>query len=131
MASISTPADLAARSPGQHPVHYAPTTPAYRFEANEARRVADWCGGHSDRRAAFVVLEPTARALAAALGKTQVVIPLPATPVEYARELYSQLRRADALGVDVLLIEVPPHDARWAAARDRVWRATRTLPDPQ
>jgi len=123
--------DRPARSPGRQPVHYAPATPAYRFASGDMPQVIAWRRTHLKKRAAFLLLHSTAAAGAVAplINESDVLVPLPSMPVDYARELYSQLRRADALGVDALFIELPPDEAQWAAVRDRVWRATRSLSD--
>ena len=39
-------AGAAAKSPGQHEKHYAPRSPAYRFELSDASRVVVWCEAH-------------------------------------------------------------------------------------
>ena len=41
----------------------------------------------------------------------------------YGHALYAALRRLDARGFDVLLAELPPHTAAWAAVNDRLKRA--------
>ncbi|HEX8324319.1 MAG TPA: L-threonylcarbamoyladenylate synthase [Tepidisphaeraceae bacterium] len=89
------------KSPGQFPVHYAPRTPAYRFEAHQ-RQGIDLTNA--------VVLEPTLDAAA------------------YARNLYARLRLLDTQDLDAIYIELPPDVPAWAAVRDRLLRATRPLP---
>jgi L-threonylcarbamoyladenylate synthase len=42
----------------------------------------------------------------------------------YARHLYAALRRLDAEGADLILIEQPPDDGAWAPVNDRLQRAT-------
>jgi L-threonylcarbamoyladenylate synthase len=44
-------------------------------------------------------------------------------PDEYARVLYDQLRRADRLGLDVVVVVPPPDEGIGAAVRDRLRRA--------
>ena len=44
-------------------------------------------------------------------------------PTAYARQLYAQLRELDELGLDLILLEVPPATAAWEAVRDRLRRA--------
>jgi len=48
---------------------------------------------------------------------------LPSDLAGYGHALYAALRRLDARGFDVLLAELPPHTAAWAAANDRLKRA--------
>ena len=45
--------------------------------------------------------------------------------IDYARDLYANLRSLDAANADAILIEAPPDDAPWLAVRDRLTRATR------
>ncbi|MDB5328809.1 MAG: threonylcarbamoyl-AMP synthase [Phycisphaerales bacterium] len=89
------------RSPGQLEVHYAPRTPAFRFEAHE-RLGIDLVDA--------VVLEPTL------------------DPSTYARNLYARLRMLDTQGLRAIYIELPPDTAAWRAIRDRLMRATRPMP---
>ena len=126
-ASTTVTPDRAVRSPGQQPVHYAPSTPAYRFDSQDSQRVVEWTRTHPERRAAFLVRDQSTMSFAIGRDTTPVIISLPSTAAEYARELYSQLRHADSLGLDVLFVEMPPEHPEWAAARDRVRRATREL----
>lgn len=121
----------AARSPGQQPVHYAPTTPAYRFALDEASRVVAWCRQHPDERAAFLLLDSIVGMgfIQPAMSPAHVLVPMPPTPAGYARELYAELRRADAMAPGAIFLELPPASSHWAGARDRVWRATRDISD--
>jgi L-threonylcarbamoyladenylate synthase len=93
-------ASNSARSPGQLPIHYAPRTPAFRFEAHE-RQGIDLTNA--------VVLEPTL------------------DPATYARNLYARLRMLDTQDLDAIYIELPPDTPGWRAVRDRLLRATRPL----
>lgn len=49
--------------------------------------------------------------------------PMPDDPVACGRALFARLRELDHSGADVLLIERPPDDPRWAAVIDRLTRA--------
>ena len=49
---------------------------------------------------------------------------LPADLAGYGHALYAALRRLDARGFEVLLAELPPHTAAWAAVNDRLRRAS-------
>ena len=120
--------DLAepARSPGQMPVHYAPTTPAYRLERDRMQSYP--IGG---RFGTLIIGE--------------LPVPLPARRVPFERDepnrlagpsdaassLYSSLHDLDALGLDFILIIPPPDEPRWRAIRDRIWRATQPWPGTQ
>lgn len=48
---------------------------------------------------------------------------LPSDLAGYGHTLYAALRRLDARGFEVLLAELPPHTAAWAAVNDRLRRA--------
>jgi len=91
---------VVATSPGQHERHYAPRTPAYRFDAGERVRV----------NGAILELTPDA--------------------TEYARTFYARLRQLDQSGASAIYIEMPPDTPQWLAVRDRIFRATQPLPPP-
>lgn len=88
----------AASSPGQQAVHYAPRTPAYRFEPSQRPSL--------DMRDAAIV-------------------DLTLDPQTYARNLYARLRMLDGQGLRAIYVECPPEAAEWAGVRDRVLRGTR------
>jgi L-threonylcarbamoyladenylate synthase len=96
-----------AASPGQRPVHYAPTTPAYRVEAGEDLLEIEG--------AAVVVVGAEAEGVAACLPE----------PVGAARELYRVLRELDGSGARAIVVVMPPDWPEWRAVRDRLARATR------
>ncbi|MBC8107246.1 MAG: threonylcarbamoyl-AMP synthase [Anaerolineae bacterium] len=91
-----------ARSPGQLAVHYAPRTPAFRFDPRERDRI--------DLTDAAII-EPTLDA------------------ETYARNFYARLRMLDAQQLRAIYIEMPPNAPLWAAVRDRIVRGTKPL-DP-
>jgi hypothetical protein len=88
------------KAPGQMGVHYAPATPAFRFEAQDR--------GKLDMRDAAIV-------------------ELTLDPETYARNLYARLRLLDMQGLRAIYVEMPPDRAEWVAVRDRVMRATKAL----
>jgi L-threonylcarbamoyladenylate synthase len=90
-----------AASPGQHARHYSPSTPAYRFTADQRPAV-----------------------LARANSEGAAVLTILSDPDEYARSLYRRLREIDAQGRSAIYIEMPPQTPGWAAVRDRLIRAT-------
>jgi L-threonylcarbamoyladenylate synthase len=87
-------------SPGQQSVHYAPQTPAYRFERSQRLQL-------DTTNAAVIEGDPD--------------------PIAYARTLYERLRALDAQGLRAIYVEMPPDEPRWLAVRDRLIRATRPL----
>jgi L-threonylcarbamoyladenylate synthase len=97
-----TPAEAGSpmSSPGQLAVHYAPRTPAFRFEPSQRARL--------DLTNAAII-EPTL------------------DPETYARNFYARLRMLDAQGLRAIYIEMPPDAPLWAAVRDRIVRATKVF----
>ena len=113
-----------ATSPGQGAVHYAPVARAWRFSSDETQKVLDWIKDHPRSSALLitpVLAEPSHYDLA------ENVVRMPPTPSEYARHLYSALRKADGPSVTDILIELPPDEPQWHAVHDRLRRATRPL----
>jgi L-threonylcarbamoyladenylate synthase len=107
--------EQAAKSPGMQEVHYAPRTPAYRFERGaEAAREAD----------AIVIV----RGEDEQVHRSGERIIMPRDVEGYARQLYAVLREADAAGKQAILVEIPPDEPQWLAVRDRLMRATKPLP---
>lgn len=69
-----------------------------------------------------VVLSPPG--VPVAVDPPHASLPMPADAGAYARELYSALREADALGPGVIVVCVPEGEgAVWAAVRERLGRA--------
>jgi L-threonylcarbamoyladenylate synthase len=115
-ADIVTDTSASASSPGQHETHYAPRTPAFRFDSArsdtiptgpETGLVTLGSGRDIERRGSIVAL--------------------PATPAKYAHHLYGALRELDAMGLTAIYVEMPPDVPEWAAVRDRLKRATRPM----
>ncbi len=91
------------RSPGRLGRHYAPTASVV-------------VGGTPPNGAAILRRGGGER--------NERVFELPDEPSGFARELYSALRRADRLGVDVIWIEPVPQGEAWDGVRDRLRRAS-------
>jgi L-threonylcarbamoyladenylate synthase len=105
-------------SPGQMPVHYAPRTPSFRIEPGEEL-------GELGRRgsvAVVVVGEQADRAVREGVAVYKLY-----SPLEAARRLYEVLHQCDSLGVDAIVVVMPPTDPQWQAIRDRLVRATLPL----
>jgi L-threonylcarbamoyladenylate synthase len=103
-------------SPGMLPLHYAPTTPAWRIEhAAELTRL------ELPSRSAIVVFGP------AILPEINPAIQRSCLPeaIVAGRDLYLTLRHLDALGLEQIVVVMPPDQPDWAAIRDRLTRATR------
>jgi L-threonylcarbamoyladenylate synthase len=106
-----------ATSPGQQDVHYAPTTPTYRFDTSQRGIVQP--DGHG-----IVVLSPLQ-----IFKEWGPIVAMPNDPPAYAQHLYAVLRKLDALGLRAIFVEMPPDVPAWGAVRDRLMRATRAMPD--
>ena len=119
-------ADESAMSPGQLPVHYAPRTPAFRFEVAWASRP---CVVPQASTGETPIPPPNCGIIR--IGSTDTIerygpiIALPGEPEFYARHLYEVLRELDAMGLATIYIEMPPDRPEWAAVRDRILRATK------
>jgi len=113
-------ATTAASSPGQHPVHYAPTTPAFRFETWQRGLVRSETEGRPNGMLVLSQLNE--------FDRYGPIIAMPNDPPQYQRRLYAALRELDGTGLRAIYIEVPPYRPEWAAVRDRIVRATRPLP---
>jgi L-threonylcarbamoyladenylate synthase len=103
-------------SPGMLPVHYAPRTLAWRVEsADELMQIA------LPKRSAILVfgtcIVPKAVSFLRQWNFADARIA--------ARELYSTLHDLDGLGLDLLVVVMPPDQPEWATVRDRLMRATR------
>jgi len=98
VTEVTTP----AQSPGQHAIHYAPTTPAFRFHPRDRAN-----------------LDTTDAA----------IVELTLDPQTYARNLYARLRLLDTQELRAIYVEMPPDLPEWAAVRDRITRATKPLAD--
>jgi L-threonylcarbamoyladenylate synthase len=120
--STALPAE-AASSPGQLPVHYAPQTPAYRFETSQRGLVHPEIGG---AKTGIVVKSPLR-----ITKKWESIVALSADPVEYAQHLYEVLRELDAMDLCAIFIEMPPDEPQWEAVRDRILRATSPMEPPK
>ncbi len=101
--------DQPARSPGQQPMHYAPRTPAFRFDPA--------CAFSPDPSAGALLIT--------ASGPWGYAITLPDNPERYANGLYAALRSLDERNLPAIYIELPSDTPEWAAIRDRLFRATR------
>lgn len=112
---VTSPAEAPATSPGQHEVHYAPHTPAYRYEPVEACRIIADGSGLITIGDVEVPRRYQGRAT------------LPHDPEAYARYFYATLRSLDEMGLAAIYVQVPPDQPQWAAVRDRIRRATRPI----
>jgi L-threonylcarbamoyladenylate synthase len=105
-------------SPGQLPVHYAPRTPSFRAETVEE------LGKLANREKLAVVELGEGGGQSHPFAAAWFTL---ASPEEASRSLYDVLHRCDALGVQSIIVVMPPDDPAWRTVRDRLLRATRLL----
>jgi L-threonylcarbamoyladenylate synthase len=121
MQSSVTEVTLPAVAPGQHAVHYAPRTPAYRFETAQRGLIQI---DEPDGRPNGMI---TVGASRDEVSKWERIVAMPREPGLYARHLYEVLRELDEMGLANVYVEMPPDTPEWAAVRDRLLRATKPL----
>ena len=108
------------RAPGRLASHYAPATPLELVAADALPQRVAAQGGSRPR---IAVAAHSRDAIAAAEAAGAAVTAMPADAAEYGRGLYAMLRRLDAAGHDLILVEAPPATPEWLAVRDRLGRA--------
>lgn len=118
-AGATDPAEASA-SPGQHARHYAPRTPAVRFETPQRGLIRPEAPDGTSN--GIVLVGGTED-----LKKFGPIVAMPRVPEAYAQHFYAVLRELDAMKLRQILIEMPPARPEWEAVRDRVTRATRPL----
>jgi len=106
------------RVPGDRTHHYAPLTPLELVPIDELERRAGEFADRSEKIAVLAMRPPlhTRRYM------TWVNAGRKADT--YAHNLYNHLRRLDRAGCVRILVQEVPDDERWAAVRDRLWRAS-------
>ena len=122
VASGTADVSVPAVSPGQHAVHYAPRTPAYRFDTPQRGLIQVETPEGKPNGLIAVGTTPDG------VSKWGPIVAMPREPGLYARHLYEVLRQLDAMGLANLYIEMPPDTPEWAGVRDRLLRATVPLP---
>jgi L-threonylcarbamoyladenylate synthase len=111
------PSAQAARAPGSHGAHYAPTTPLAIASSEEIEQLAGDLSGPG-HRIAVLAQRPPLRAhqfVTWINGGTR--------PEAYAHDLYAHLRALDKSACVRILVQAVPGDERWDAVRDRLARA--------
>jgi L-threonylcarbamoyladenylate synthase len=115
----------AAPGPGMQAEHYRPLAPMFRFEADQADKVAQWCADHAGRKAAILVM-PSHGGIPGH-GREHLIVVMPGETDPYANRLYATLHDADRMGVSVIWVQMPPDAPEWAAVRDRLRRASKPV----
>jgi L-threonylcarbamoyladenylate synthase len=116
LPSASKPTEV--RAPGMMDVHYAPTTPAIRYPAEQLpdkvrQLVAD--GKRIGLLSYRLDIPPTGQVC---------VLRMPEQVGDYAQRLYAGLRKLDSLQLDLILVEQPPQTEPWRAINDRLSKAS-------
>ncbi|MBX7246377.1 MAG: threonylcarbamoyl-AMP synthase [Candidatus Sumerlaeaceae bacterium] len=104
-------------SPGLMARHYSPHTPTECLEEGARERVESL---KRDGRKVGLLCFGEPRAMPSATTQHAV---LPADAGEAASGLYAALHDLDDAGLDLIVVEMPPKTAEWAAIRDRLRRA--------
>ena len=113
-------ADIAAASPGQQERHYAPRTPAVRFETSQRGLIkVESDDGRTNGLMAVGTIDYVHR--------WGPIVAMPKVADVYARHFYDVLRELDGMRLGEIYIEMPPDQPQWAAVRDRIRRATTPL----
>jgi L-threonylcarbamoyladenylate synthase len=115
------PTSEAAASPGQHATHYAPRTPAFRFETSQRGLIHPRAADGTPNGMVCV------GTMTGSIRKWGPIVAMPREPALYAHHFYAVLRELDAMGLREIFVEVPPARPEWEAVRDRIRRATRPL----
>lgn len=107
------------RVSGNMAAHYAPRTPVVLVPSDE---LSHTLGKHqqSGERVSVLALERYDHPQA-------TWFCMPREPIAYAQQLYRQLRAADHLNADVIIVERPPAETAWVAILDRLMRAAAHL----
>jgi L-threonylcarbamoyladenylate synthase len=107
----------AARSPGQMPRHYAPRTPLDLAADIDSERIRTLLS--QKQRVGLVTLDNPRYASP----EGAVIVRMSDDPAAYAARLYAVLHELDALGLDRIVVELPPATDEWRAIHDRLRRA--------
>jgi L-threonylcarbamoyladenylate synthase len=120
MTSQTAQAKTQIRVPGALPSHYAPQTPLILLPPSLLIAGVEKLLKQQPKQLAVLAFQPDSA------NQAQVAWHQAASePNAYARELYWQLRRLDALKAEWIVVEQPPDEAQWSGIIDRLRRAAR------
>jgi L-threonylcarbamoyladenylate synthase len=105
-------------SPGRMAVHYAPRTPAIRYEAGTLAEDDPALEGH----VGLLLVGPYDPEAYPRPKHHRIVL---GDPVDAASRLYRELHALDRLGLERIVVVLPPDRPEWHAIRDRLLRASR------
>jgi L-threonylcarbamoyladenylate synthase len=118
LLGVALPIGGTTRAPGTLASHYAPRA---RVELVDGSALASRVAALTDGGARAGVLAE--RVWSGALTPQTVTLATPRDAAEYARDLYGALRRADELGLEIVLAVPPAEVGIGAAVADRLRRA--------
>lgn len=104
-------------APGMLARHYAPRTPLECVECEAAGRVESL--SRQGMRLGWLAFGNELSLIPPGV----TVLVMPSEPVQYAARLYAALHELDAVGVDRIVVSLPPDTETWLAIRDRLRRA--------
>lgn len=116
--ALTGPTLESPRVPGSAPSHYAPVTPMTIVPAGEIDTQAAALSKNGQRIAVL------AQRLPLKSHKYVTWINAGRRPLQYAHDLYANLRTLDKAECERILVQDVPEDERWDAVRDRLMRAT-------
>lgn len=115
------------RSPGLLRKHYAPRARLVIWRWQDATELlAKTRELGVPLNAIHILIRQDSGPLMGSFGRIEC---LPEEPEAFARSLYSELRKSDAAGARVIVVEAPPETPEWTAIWDRLTRASTSGPD--
>ncbi|MFD8838647.1 L-threonylcarbamoyladenylate synthase [Streptomyces griseofuscus] len=120
---LEVPSSSRVRVPGQHPSHYAPRARVVLVEPDKVVAEAELAQELGHRVGVFLPAS-----FADGVTKVHAVVPLPRSPVDYARGLYGFLRELDERGCDLIFASLPVEEGLGLAIANRLRRAAGPRP---
>ncbi|MBA9043410.1 MULTISPECIES: L-threonylcarbamoyladenylate synthase [Streptomyces] len=120
---LEVPSSSRVRVPGQHPSHYAPRARVVLVEPDKVVAEAELAQELGHRVGVFLPAS-----FADGVTKVHAVVPLPRSPVDYARGLYGFLRELDERGCDLIFVSLPVEEGLGLAIANRLRRAAGPRP---
>ncbi|HWB07887.1 MAG TPA: L-threonylcarbamoyladenylate synthase [Pirellulales bacterium] len=111
-----SPSGAPARSPGMLERHYAPSVPLECLEGSW-QRVKELC--LAGMRVGWLTLGSAPEDGLSGL----FAVEMPPDPAGYGSQLYAALHSLEAIGLDRIVVELPPREEAWLAVHDRLRRS--------
>ena len=115
-------ASASIRVPGAKSSHYAPSKPLYLVEPSALSVLTE---NHLNNNSICSVLSFHEKP--SSLPDRFPWYQVSKEPVQYAQQLYSNLRKLDANSLDKIFVETVPHQTGWTAIADRLQRASQDI----